>query len=340
MRVLIAATALKGSLTPQEAALAMQKGIVDADTMLCPVADGGTGTLECLVNGLGGQYKSSDVMGPLPHMHLKAHFGVLNDSSTAVIETAQTCGIHLLRKDELDPFHATTYGVGELINLVLELGYKKILIGLGGSATVDGGAGCLKAIEDHLFQLLKTEVVLLGDVDTPLSQARLFMAQKGAGPNEVEQLEERLYRFIFSLEEKYHFPVFNMSGGGSGGGLGAMLACILHTPIQQGIDYILDLLDFDQKVKACDLILVSEGKLDAQTFAGKAIFGVINRARKFNKPVHAFVGDTEGDLQYLQRGLGLASIHTLASIAKSKRDSINNAAFLLQELVHRFFLHS
>lgn len=373
MEYLIAPAALKGSISAKEAAdiigRAFQECVPSAETIICPIADGGTDTLPCLVDGSKGRYFSAKVTGSLSHP-VAARWGVLGDGKTAVIESAQAIGLHLLKPEQYDPMHATTYGVGELITKALDAGYRRLIIGMGGSATIDGGAGCmqalgvrlldekgqelsrggiylgrLKSIDDSKIdsRLYESEVILLSDVVAILcgneGAAFLFGAQKGATPQQILTLDHALLHFGRILDALYEKPISRMIGSGAAGGLGAGLAAICEVPIRQGIEEVMELLDFDAKLAACEGVITAEGKLDRQTFYGKAIFGIAQRAKKFKKPVHAFVGRIEGDPAILQKQLELASLHQISPPSLELKAAMMDVRHLLHRSVVRYFFY-
>lgn len=368
MRWLIAPTALKGSLSAKEAASVIAKAILDcspnAETILCPVADGGTNTLECLIDATHGRYYSQTVTGSLNNKKSNARWGALGDQQTAVIEIAEAVGLHLLKPSEYDAANATTYGVGELIKTALDTGYRKLHIALGGSATVDGGAGALQALGLRLLdqqgrelprggiQLLQldriddtnldarlhaSKILLLSDVTAVLcgeqGAAEVFGKQKGATAAQIHVLDSALNHFSKKLKEQFHRSVADIPGSGAAGGLAAGLTAVCNAPICLGIEIVMDLLDFDSKLANCDAVIVAEGQLDLQTLSGKALWGVAKRAQKFHKPVHAFVGRIVGDPVNLQKQLGLASIHQISPTSLTVQEAMYNAKTLLHNAV-------
>ena len=372
MNFLIAPNALKGSLSAIDAAEVIARAIheilPDAKCRLSPIADGGDGTLDCLVQATGGEYVSSRTHGPLPSMEVTARWGILGDKTTAVIETAEAAGLRLLRPSEYNVMSGTTFGVGELIEQAARHGCSKILVGLGGSATNDGGMGCCRALSAKFFdrngseleeggknlQLLhrieftkersvikQATIVGLSDVTNvlcgPAGAAFTFAPQKGATPEEVRRLDDNLRHYASIIERDMHRQVSDVPGSGAAGGLGAGLIAFCDATIESGINFVLDLVGFDERVKQCDCIITAEGKIDAQTLNGKGIDGVARRAKKWNKPVHAFAGRIGGDRIILQSQLGLSSLVEISPEAIEIEEAMKNAGVLLSNKIKERF---
>ena len=338
MRIVIASGAFKHSLSAVDAAEAIERGLkrsgLDADLVLLPIADGGNGTLDaCLVGG--GKRVISAVLDPLDRP-IEAAFGFIGDS--AVVEMALASGLELLTPAELDPLRASTFGTGQLMQAALNSGIRRIIVGVGGSATVDGGAGCLQALGvrlldnkgqevghggGNLHQIAQidisaldprwreVEVIVASDVDNPTlgeqGAAAIFGPQKGASPAQIETLEANLRHFFTLVAEQLGVDVRASRGGGAAGALSAGLMALLDARIESGIDLILDLRGFDDMLKEATLVITSEGRMDDQTIHGKGPIGVARRARKRGVPTIALVGGLEIDDQLLhQAGLWTA----------------------------------
>jgi glycerate 2-kinase len=368
MNFLIAPNALKGSLSAQNAAniisAALQEKLPDAHSIICPIADGGNGTLECLVQATGGKFYSATVCGPLASIKVNARWGILGDGTTAVVEMAEAAGLHLLKPSQYDVANATTFGVGELIREAMNAGCKKIIIGMGGSATNDGGAGCAKALGVRFFDekdmelpqggihlarlhhlqiknyelgIKNAEIIGLADVTNvlngPEGAAYTFAAQKGATLEQIRQLDDGLRHYASIIERDVHRNVSHIPGSGAAGGLGAGLIAFCNAKIISGIDFVLDTLRFDDLLKQCDCVITAEGRLDSQTLHGKGIAGIARRAKKFNKPVHAFVGKIRGDAVTLQRQIGLATLHQISPDGTPLEEAMRDAGtFLLRKI--------
>ena len=331
MKIIVAPNTFKGSLSAVDAAAVIREGILavlsDANVIQMPVADGGDGTAEVLLHGLGGHFvEQTDVCDPLG-VPRPATFGLLDDGSTAVIEMASASGLWLVPPNRLDPLITTSYGTGQLIKASLNRGCKRIIVGVGGSATVDGGAGLMQALGVKLLdthgmdippggaglrflstidtssidpRLRSVEIVVACDVDNPLigvsGAARVFGPQKGTTPDRVEQLEANLIQYAAIVERDLRIPISAVPRGGAAGGVAAGLLAFLNGRLVSGIDLVLDLLAFDAQVKDADLVITSEGKIDAQTAAGKAPIGVARAAKKYGVPVIALAGHVADDL--------------------------------------------
>ncbi len=372
MNFLIAPNALKGSLSALRAANTISqslKGIApDVATVLCPIADGGDGTLECLVQATGGKVFEANVQGPVSSLRVNARWGVLGDGATAVIEMAEAAGLRLLSPPQYDIANATTYGVGELILQALKSGLKKIIVGLGGSATNDGGAGCARAlgvrffdehnkelpeggihlarlhhlqIKNYKLGIKNAEIIGLADVTNvlygPEGAAHTFAAQKGASDELVVQLDEGMRHYASIIERDTHHKISNFPGSGAAGGLGAGLMAFCNARIVSGIDFVLDTVRFDSLLQQCDCVITAEGMIDSQTLRGKGIEGVVRRARKFNKPVHGFVGRIHGDAAALQKKLALTTLHQISPDKMPVEDAMKGAESLLALSIRDFF---
>ena len=281
-KIVIAPDSYKGCLPAREVSAAMAAGVraalPGAEVVPLPLADGGEGTLEILTDALGGECREAVVSDPLGR-EIRARYGVAGDR--AVIEVAQACGLGLLSPAERNPLTATTRGVGELILAAFRDGCRRYLIGLGGSATCDGGAGMLSV--PGIRQVLQEgEFELLCDVRAPFigpdGAARVFAPQKGASPADVELLEQRMTELAGLFARETETDVSALPGAGAAGGLGGALMAYAGAVMCSGVDKIIDLVGFDQAIQQADLILTGEGRSDAQTLLGKVPCGVLRRA--------------------------------------------------------------
>lgn len=343
MKILVAPNALKGSLTAVRAAEVIADSLPTSwEALLCPIADGGDGTLDCLVAASGGHCHSELVMGPLAPLQVHARWGDLGDRRTAVIEMAEASGLRLLRPEQYSVTQTTTLGVGELMLKALNAGFSKILVGLGGSATNDGGFGCAEAMGArfldakgrrlqpggvHLQQLsridtteldtrlLTSEIVCLSDVNCaltgPTGTSKIYARQKGATDDEIELLESALSHYAEVVSNQLHVDVKKIPCGAAGG-LAAGLIAFCNARIVLGSDYILNILRFDEMLAQCDAVITAEGRVDEQTAQGKGIAAIAARANRLHKPVHVFAGRIEGDSESLIRQLGVHSIHQIS----------------------------
>jgi len=328
MKIVVAPDSFKGSLTAVEVSDAIEQGIrevfPEAEIVKIPMADGGDGTVQCLVNATGGEILREKVTGPLGGEVL-ASYGILGDKKTAVIEMAEASGLTLVPENQRNPLITTTYGTGQLIKAALDQGCRKMIIGIGGSATNDGGAGMLQALGVKLLnqegkevgfgggelkkvfridtkyldnRLSETKVLIASDVSNPLcgpkGAARVYGPQKGATPEIIEELDESLSYFAELIKRDLNKDVKDIPGAGAAGGLGASLMAFLDAELRPGIEIIVEIVKLEQAIKDADLVITGEGKIDSQTIYGKAPIGVAKIAKKYNIPViavAAIIGD-------------------------------------------------
>ncbi len=291
MHVVAAPDKFRGTASARAVADAICRGATN-EGFTCggvPVADGGEGTLEVL----GGGNRTTTVSGPLgdPVVARWRYAG-----GTAVIEMAQASGLALIGGAEgNDPVAATTYGTGELVAHALDMGAKRVLVGVGGSASTDGGLGALRALEP-VSRLRGVQLLVACDVRTRfVDAARVFAPQKGATPAQVELLQRRLTRLVQVLDQTYGIDVSDLVGGGAGGGLGGGLAAVGGRPMS-GFDVVADELSLHDRIEEADLVVTGEGFLDEQSFEGKVVGGVIQLARQTGIPVLVVVGEVLGAL--------------------------------------------
>jgi glycerate 2-kinase len=286
--VLVAPDSFKGTFSAAEVAGAIGRGLERAGLMppdLCPVADGGEGTLDALLPQLGGELVAVEVQDPLGR-EIRAGFGLVEDGGTAIVEMAMASGLGLVPQGERDAWAASTYGTGELIAAAAAAGAQVILVAVGGSATSDGGAGALAAIEEH-GGLRGARLVILCDVRTPFERApAVFGPQKGADPATVARLEARADALAATWPRDPRGKPMTGAAGGLSGGLWAVHGAVL----EPGAAWILDALDFDARMRASRAVVTGEGKLDEQTLEGKLVGEIGTRARQAGVPLHAIVG--------------------------------------------------
>ena len=285
MRVVAAPDKFKGTATAADVARAIADAVATAGGRCdeVPMADGGEGTLEAL----GGANRTTLVAGPLGD---PVQAGWRLSRGTAVIEMAAASGLDLVGGAEgNDPVSASTNGTGELISAALDAGARRIIVGVGGSATTDGGLGALRAI--HPFPRLRgVELIVACDVRTRfVDAAELFAPQKGASPSQVELLRRRLERLVQVYRDEHGVDVSELAGGGAAGGLAGGLAAI-GAQLVSGFDLVAEELDLDERVEGADLVVTGEGFLDEQSFDGKVVGGVAEMAESFGVPVLAIVG--------------------------------------------------
>lgn len=338
MRVVIAPDSFKGSLSAPEVARAMARGVrvvfPDAGVVVLPIADGGEGTVEALVGATGGRTETRMVKGPRGEP-VAARWGVLGDGVTAVVETAAASGLTLLPPDRRDPRVTTTFGTGELLRAALDAGLRTIVVGLGGSATNDGGAGLLRALGVRFLdaggrelpeggaalarldridaagldpRLAGAELLVACDVDTPLTGPRgasaVFGPQKGASPDAVRALDAALARYAEVARATTGRDAASVPGAGAAGGLGAGLLFFTPAHLRPGVELVLAATRFAEAVTGADLVLTGEGRTDAQTAMGKAPVGVAAAARAHGVPVVCLSGSLgDGWEEVLEAGI-------------------------------------
>lgn len=360
MKVVIAPDSFKGSLTSIEAtqiiSSAFESIIPNCEIVKIPVSDGGEGFVEAIHYSIGGQICNAIVSGPLPGQRVKAKFLIKN--WTAIIEMASASGLTLVPKSKRDPKITTTYGVGELIKEALEYNVNEIIIGVGGSATNDGGMGMAtalgykfldktgKQLKQGGINLLKLKRIDDSEVDERIKKVKFKVAvdvlnplcgpegasftyavQKGARKSELPILDKALKKLADLIKEKYEIDIENLPGAGAAGGLAGGLVAFCNAEIVRGIDLFLDLVSFDKKVKNANLIITGEGKIDSQVKYGKAIKGIIERAK--NIPIIAITGKIEGNLKELAESLGLTSIISMTHLGMKESYALKNASKIL-----------
>jgi len=298
MKIIVAPDSFKECLGAEEVARAMAAGLREAMSMAAgvqgagggkeplevvemPLADGGEGTVRVLAAALGARIVRATVTGPLGEP-VEAEYAMTRSGSTAILEVASACGLPLVPPEKRNPLHTTSRGVGELILDALRKGCKRILIGLGGTSTCDGGAGML-SVPGLREKAAGVTFQALYDVDCPfygpMGAARVFGPQKGASPEEVELIDQKMQAMAEGILRETGQDLQALPGAGAAGGLGGAMAAYLGARMRSGVDGILDLIDFDGAVKDADLILTGEGKSDAQTLKGKAPLGVLRRSK-------------------------------------------------------------
>jgi len=362
MKIVIAPDSFKNCMTSPDVAKFIKKGIrnvfPDANIKLVPLADGGEGTVITLVTATNGKIFHKKVHDPLMR-EITAHFGVLGDGETAVIEMASASGIELLKENEKNPWKTTSYGTGELIKHALDKGCRKIIIGIGGSATNDTGTGMLQALgiqfldenkceigpgggalkelayikTDKLDQRLKeSRIIIASDVLNPLlgktGASVVYGPQKGADSNMVIQLDSNLKHFAGIVRQQQGVSVENIPGSGAAGGLGAGILAFLPSEIKPGFDIVKEVVELEKHMQDADLVITAEGKIDSQTVYGKTPAGVAGIARKYDIPVIAFAGIVGNGINELYKK-GFSAIIPIANKPMSIDESIKKAGELL-----------
>ncbi|MGL5785792.1 MAG: glycerate kinase family protein [Bacteroidales bacterium] len=323
-KVIIAIDSFKGSLSSSEAAAYIEQGVLmvypEAQILKIPVADGGEGTVESLVEATQGVLRTVSVSDPVGRS-VSASYGILGDGITSVMEMASASGLPLLSPSERNPMLTSTLGTGELILSALESGCRNFLIGIGGSATNDAGTGMLEALGYRFFDvsgervrgcggnlskivriddtlahpaLKESSFTVACDVNNPFygpnGAAFVFAPQKGATPEMVKSLDEGLKSFSMLISKRTNTDLMSVPGSGAAGGLGGAFYAFLQAELKPGIDMVLDAVDFDSQICGADLIFTGEGRMDSQTVCGKTPYGVLQRAKLQHIPVVALCG--------------------------------------------------
>lgn len=338
MQIVVAPDSYKGSLSAVGVADAMERGILsvfpDATVVKVPIADGGEGTVEALVGTTGKSLAQEDVMDPLGRP-ITAAWGVLGDRSTAVVEMAAASGLTLLTREERNPLVTTTFGTGQLILAALDRGYRRLILGIGGSATNDGGTGMARALGARFLdedgqelphgggalsrlatldvagmdpRLAELELLVACDVDNPLcgpnGASAIYGPQKGATPSMVAELDAALGRYAGMAAKVTGRDIAGLPGAGAAGGLGAGLLFFTGAHLRPGVQIVLEASSFTEKLKTADLVITGEGLTDHQTVMGKAPVGVAAAAAPFGVPVIGLSGGLgQGSEKVLEHGI-------------------------------------
>lgn len=324
MNVLVAPNAFKGNLDARQVAEALAKGLERANSALnvtqLPIADGGEGTVDILLQSAGGQRVEAKTVNAIG-TPIRAHYGILPDGNTAVLELAAASGLGQLSLEERSPMKASTYGTGLLMKDAIDRGCRRIVLGLGGSATTDAGTGILRALGVKFLnvsgfevtnggggfaflekidisgldpRVAECEFVIPCDVRNPLlgedGSSHVFSPQKGATPVQVEQLEENMTHFTSVVNKTLDKDIGNMAHGGAAGGTAAGLQAFLNAQLTSGIDFLLEQIDFDANLAKADVLITAEGRLDSQSLEGKGPYGVGRRAAARNIPAICVTG--------------------------------------------------
>ncbi len=368
MRIVVAPQSLKGSLTAAETGEAIARGVravlQDAEIVVVPVADGGEGTVEALVDATGGVRFEQVVSGPLGEP-VTASFGILGDERTAAIEMASCAGLPLVPPALRDPRITTTYGVGELILAALERGCRRFIIGIGGSATNDGGAGMAQALGASLVDEAGQPIApggaalpTLAHISTAAMDARLrecafdvacdvtnplcgptgasavYGPQKGATPEMVVQLDAALVHYARIIERDLGLTVRDIPGAGAAGGLGAGLLAFLGATLRPGAQIVLEAVGLEAHMPDADLVITAEGQLDSQTAYGKSVGAVAALAKRYGIPVLALAGGL-GEHYQQAYALGIDAIATLPSRPMTLDYAMQQASSLTSDAIER-----
>ncbi len=364
MKIVLAPQSFKGSLSAFQVAEALKRGILrivpNAQTVLVPMADGGDGTLDVLLLGTGGRAESCEVAGPLG-MKVKARWGVMGEGKTAIIEMAEASGLTRVPVERRDPLTATTYGTGELIRAALDRGYRQFIIGVGGSATNDGGAGMAQALGATLSddsgkpltcggaalaalksidissmdqRIRDSHFRVASDVTNPLcgphGASAVYGPQKGATPEMAEELDRALEHYAEVIHRDLGIEVKEMPGAGAAGGLGAGVVAFLRADILPGVELVADAIGLSQHLQDADLLITGEGRVDAQSGYGKTVMGVASRAKALDVPVVVVAGSVgEGHESLYQHGVD--AVVSITSRPMTLEEAMRNAEQLVKE---------
>ncbi|WP_031406478.1 glycerate kinase [Geobacillus vulcani] len=358
MRIVIAPDSFKESLSALEVAKAVERGFrevfPDAEYIKVPMADGGEGTVRSLVDATGGCIVETEVTGPLGEP-VRAFFGLLGDGKTAVIEMAAASGLHLVPRDRRNPLVTTTRGTGELILAALDAGATHLIIGIGGSATNDGGAGMVQALGGRLLdrdgrdigpgggaladlhaidlsgldpRLASVRIDVACDVDNPLTgtngASAIFGPQKGATPDMIAVLDRNLAHYADVIRRELGKQVGDIPGAGAAGGLGAGLLAFLPVKLKRGVEIVIETVQLAERVKDADLVITGEGRIDEQTVFGKTPIGVAKTAKQFGVPVIGIAGSL-GDHSAVVLEHGIDALFTIVPGVVSLEKALEQA---------------
>lgn len=368
MKILISPDSFKGSLTAIRAAESIASGVrravPEAETTLIPLADGGEGTVEALVRATDGRIIRTPATDPLGNK-IDSFFGILGDGETAVVEMAAASGLPLVPEDRRNPLVTTTFGAGELIRAALDAGCEKLILGIGGSATNDGGIGAIQALGGSFKgdsgrevgfgggelarvrsidlagldpRVRETAIVVACDVDNPLTGDRgasvVFGPQKGATPEMVAELDAGLRNLAKVIRRDVGVDVESLPGAGAAGGLGAAAVAFLGAQLKPGIEIVMEAAHFADRLKDADLVITGEGKIDAQTLRGKTIMGVLRAAKSAGVPVLALAGVVEPE-GYELLDHGATAVVPIVTEPMSQEEALERAGELLSAAAER-----
>ena len=366
MNIVIAPDSFKECLSAEKVANNIEKGILKvipkATIVKIPISDGGEGLLEALVKPTGGYLISVEVKDPL-NRTIKTSYGILGDGTTAIIEMAKASGLELLKKSERNPLITSTFGTGQLILNALNRGCSKIIIGLGGSATNDGGTGMIKALGGKFLEknndeisegggalsklyridisgidnrLSHCKIIAACDVSNPLTGPKgasfVFGGQKGGNTKTLAQLDKNLSHYVAVILSDLRIDVDAIPGSGAAGGMGAALSAFFKASLISGIDLIIGHLHLEEYIKNADLVITGEGKIDTQTLHGKTVLGLASIAKKFKVPVIVIAGTMGNDIEKIY-GFGVTSVFSIINKPMELSEAIEQADILLQNCV-------
>lgn len=366
-KFVLAPDSFKESMTAQEACQAMEKGIrkIDKNASITkvPMADGGEGTVDALIDATDGEKVTVTVSGPFPEQKVTTYYGLLGDKKTAVIEMAKANGVDLVQPKDRNPLLTSTYGTGEMIKHALDQNVEKIIIGLGGSVTNDGGAGMAQALgvrfldkdqkdlpfgggalgnlasinQSNLDQrILTTEILIASDVNNPLTgpdgASHVFGPQKGATQEMIEQLDKNLTHYAAVIKKECDIDIEKTPGAGAAGGLGAGLLAFTKANLRPGIDSVVEVTHLEAAIQKADIVFTGEGGLNFQTKFGKVPYGVAQIAKKYHKPVIACAGSIGQEIESLYEE-GITAIFGILSQAEPLEKALEKGPENLERTV-------
>lgn len=369
MKIIVAPDSFKGSLTSEQVIAgvenAAKKNFPNCEIVRIPIADGGEGTVDAMVRATEGKFCYAEVKDPLGRT-ITAKYGIIHED-TAVIEMAAASGLPLLSAEERDLYQASSYGTGQLIKKVLDDGYRRLIIAIGGSATNDGGMGALTALGmefldsngktlepvgknlarvadyrlEHLCKSLQeAEITVMCDVDNPLlgpnGATYVYGPQKGGSGKVLEKMEAGMQNYADVILKKTGIALHNMPSAGAAGGIGGVLAVFSKAKLQSGIRVLLETCGFEKHLEDADLVITGEGHLDSQSVHGKVIYGIGSMCKRFGVPVIALVGGMQNGVEEIY-DVGVHSVMVTVSDAMNLKDAIKNAEELLENAADRMF---
>lgn len=372
MKIISAVDSFKGSVSSSEINNCVEKGIrkvyPNSEVIKVPIADGGEGTVESLIEALGGEIISLSVRNPLGEM-IDSYYGILYDKKTAVIEMALASGLPLIPEEKRNPMKVSSYGTGELIKDALDRGCTEFIVGIGGSATNDGGIGMLEALGYKFYdknlnyletcgenlinlkiiddksvndKLKNAKFLVACDVNNPFygenGAAHVYGRQKGATENMILELDKGLENFANLIKNIKNIDVQTINGTGAAGGIGGAFVSFLNAKLESGIDIILKKLNFEEIIKDADLVITGEGKIDFQTSMGKTPVGIARIAKKYNIPVIAIAGSVADDAEEVHKN-GIDAYFSIMNYPISLNEAMkkeNTKKFLIKNIEEIF----
>ena len=367
MKIVVAMDSFKGTLSANEACQIVADAIAESfpniHLVIKPMADGGEGTARAMIEAANGRWVSQTVMGPLPDMEVEAGFAWFDIDKTALVEMAAASGLELLSEDQMDPLKTTTYGTGQLIKGAIEYGAQKILLAVGGSATVDGGVGAATALGYEFLDrqgkpvslggvglekiaeiivprdLNMPSVEVLCDVDNPLcgehGAAKIYGPQKGATKQMVEQLEKGLANLARLVKDQFNHDIANVPGAGAAGGLSAGAMAFMDAALVSGIEMIIERSNLAAELPSADWVVTGEGSFDHQSLYGKVVSGVAQAALKSNTPVAVLAGQVTVPQEEFEK-LGIVTAIPSRPVDMPLEEAIENCRPLLHSAALRF----